>query len=77
MISCMYHHTLKTTQFDEKHTGINIKNDLYERMVSWNINEKVKIVTTDNGSNMINAVSLLGWTHLPCFGHTLNLMKTH
>ena len=27
----------------------------------------------DNRSNMIAAINRLGWTHLSCFGHNLNL----
>ncbi|KAJ3655870.1 hypothetical protein Zmor_014979 [Zophobas morio] len=43
-------------------------------MVLWNNNEKVKVATTDNGSNIVSAISLLGWTNLSCSGHTLNLV---
>ena len=34
-------------------------------------------VATDNGSNMVTAVTKLGWTNLSCFGHNLNLAVTN
>ena len=32
---------------------------------------------TDNGSNMVAAIDRLGWDHLSCFGHNLNLAVTN
>lgn len=29
---------------------------------------------TDNGANMVAAVHKAGWSHHPCFAHTLNLI---
>ncbi|XP_067369733.1 zinc finger BED domain-containing protein 4-like [Channa argus] len=31
-------------------------------------------VITDNGANVASAVHKAGWTHYPCFAHTLNLV---
>ena len=40
----------------------------------WNIdNEHVSAAVTDNASNMLVAVEILEWSHLPCFAHTLEL----
>ena len=40
----------------------------------WNIDdEHVSPVVTDNASNMLAAVNILEWNHLPCFVHTLQL----
>ena len=30
-------------------------------------------VVTDNAANCVADIRLLGWRHLPCFAHTLNL----
>ena len=34
-------------------------------------------VATDNESNMVTAITKLGWTNLSCFGHNLNLAVTN
>ena len=31
-------------------------------------------IVTDNASNIVAAVKITGWTHVPCFAHTLNLV---
>ena len=41
--------------------------------VEWQIDHKLTGVTTDNARNIIRAVQLLSWQHVPCFGHTLQL----
>ena len=45
---------------------------------SWHLNSEQQIcITTDNGSNMVAAITKLGWTHLSCFGYNLNLAVTN
>ena len=43
-------------------------------MSNWGITEKFVYVVTDNANNIIAAVRLNGWKHLPCFAHTLNFV---
>ena len=31
------------------------------------------VATTDNGSNIVRAMALLGWTRVSCFSHTIQL----
>lgn len=40
----------------------------------WGITQKVVCVTTDNANNIVAAVRLNKWNHIPCFAHTLNLI---
>ena len=47
---------------------------LYRLLKEWKINGKVFAATTDNGSNVMNAiVDHLDLIHMPCIGHTLQL----
>ena len=41
---------------------------------NWDISSKVVAIVTDNASNIVAAVKITGWTHVPCFAHTLNLV---
>ena len=70
---------LGTFYFPEDHTGENIADAIKETLHSWNLDKKNQVcITTDNGSNILCAVkTILGWTHLPCFGHNLHLAVRH
>jgi hypothetical protein len=39
-----------------------------------NIQDKIIAATTDNAANVVGSIKLCGWTHIPCFAHTLNLI---
>lgn len=42
---------------------------------SWSLEEeKMACITTDNGSNIVKAISINNWTRLQCFGHRLHLV---
>jgi len=57
------------------HTGYNICNVLTEIISDWNLTRKVFTLTTDNGSNMVKAGTLMTeLTRLPCSAHTLQLV---
>ncbi|XP_046684616.1 uncharacterized protein LOC124370373 [Homalodisca vitripennis] len=44
---------------------------------NWNIAGKVIFVVTDNADNVVNAVKdVMGWKHMGCFAHSLNLVVT-
>ena len=69
---------LQTLYFPESHTGENLSEGLCETLKSWGLNETKQVcITTDNGSNILSAVSMLNWTPLSCFGHNLNLAVTN
>nr|CAI5847648.1 unnamed protein product [Callosobruchus analis] len=43
--------------------------------MDWGIGEKVLLAVSDNASNIKNAITKqLGWNHLGCFAHTINLI---
>ena len=64
---------LQTLYLPQEHTGENIADALLGTLESWNLDPtKQTCITTDNGSNMIGAVSNhLKWTSLSCFCHNL------
>ena len=68
---------LQTQFLPQDHTGENIADALDSTLESWNLaqNKQVRL-TTDSGSNIINAMRQLKWTRLACFGHNLHLAIT-
>ena len=63
-VSCL----LRTAYLVEDHTGENIKESLLDKLHEWNLCEtKVVAITTDSGSNIKRACSLLKWSRLSCF----------
>ena len=40
----------------------------------WGISQKVVVIVADNAANVVANVRHTGWTHVPCFVHTLNLV---
>lgn len=67
---------LSTINITEAHTSVNLASELTTLSEKWNIVDKVCCMTTDNASNITNAIKSLEWNHLPCFAHTLNLIVT-
>ena len=65
---------LDTVQINESHTAENIAMELMRITDKWGITQKVVCVTTDNANNIVAAVRLNKWNHIPCFAHTLNLI---
>lgn len=61
------------TSLDVDHTSYNIRDIIESTLEDWDILlSKISGATTDNGSNVIKAVELMGINHVNCFGHTLN-----
>ena len=59
------------------HTGENVAEALLSALASWDLKAESQVcLTTDNGSNVINAAQCLGWLQLSCFGHNLHLAIT-
>ena len=70
----LQHYLLETREFPESHTALNIADELTEILKDWGLNEDtISAITTDNGKNVVAAIKHLGWEHLPCFSHTLQL----
>ncbi len=65
---------LATTNLTKDHTAENVADELKRITDEWNITDKVVAVVTDNAANIVAAVRLNGWKHIPCFAHTLNLV---
>ncbi len=70
----MHEFVLETGHFSAQHTVDNISAELKIKAEEWGIAQKVLVVVTDNGANMVSAVHQAGWKHYPCFAHTLNLL---
>lgn len=60
--------------FSERHTADNLAEQLKKISEDWSISEKVVACVSDNASNIKAAIQNVGWKHLPCFAHTLNLV---
>ena len=65
---------LDTLLVDTDHTAENLATELTSVTNEWEITDKIVCVVTDNASNIVAAVRLNGWKHMPCFAHTLNLI---
>ena len=72
----MKHHCRQTREVDESHNAETLAKVLSAAIKEWELDDKVKVYgcTTDNASNITNAVvDHLHLIHLPCVGHTLQL----
>ena len=65
---------LGCVEFNEKHTAANLADKLHETAREWKIYYKIVGIVKDNAANIVSAVQLLKWRHIPCYAHTLNLI---
>lgn len=70
MKSCL----LDCFEVSERHTSENLAEELLKVAREWKIEHKVVCCVTDNAANIVKAIKLLKWTHLPCLAHTINLI---
>ena len=75
---CQFEHfVLESKELLGSHTVEHLAETLKECLSEGEIqHSQISCVTIDNASNIVKADSvdqLLKWSHLPCFGHTLNL----
>ena len=62
---------LQTLEVPQGHDTVSLKDVPSAMFTNWKIKEKVCGDITDNGSNIVNAFSLLKIDHFPCIAHTL------
>lgn len=61
-------------QFNERHTAENLRNLLLQLVKRWKLDRKVVSISSDTAFNIVAAVRLTGWDHVPCYAHKLNLV---
>lgn len=61
-------------KMNESHTAENLRNLLIELVKRWKLERKIVSISTDTAFNIIAAIRLTGWEHVPCFAHKLNLV---
>ena len=64
---------LQTKEVQERHTALNIADDLRAVINEWDLSEKMTGITSDNARNIVAALALLPWPRVSCFAHTLQL----
>ena len=61
-------------EFQEAHTGTNIAEELQEILRNWSLSQdKMSVITTDNGTNIVAALEIVQWKQMPYFSYTLQL----
>lgn len=66
-------YVLSTRHFPLRHTGKNIADAIKSVLNEYGIPLKKTVFISDNGSNILLAIRLLGVVHFSCFAHDLNL----
>lgn len=56
------------------HTSANLSAELNEVIGAWNLNNKIKLVVSDNAHNVQNCIRDLNLKNFGCFAHTINLI---
>lgn len=65
---------LNCTLLDVDHTALNLKESLTNALEEWNIpRSNVTAFSTDNGSNIVQAISSMSVPHIACFAHTIQI----
>ncbi|XP_011870201.1 PREDICTED: zinc finger BED domain-containing protein 1-like, partial [Vollenhovia emeryi] len=65
---------LNCSLLDVDHTALNLKDSLLNALEEWNISRSsVAAFSTDNGSNIVLAISLMSVPHIACFAHTTQI----
>lgn len=65
---------LECSEFSERHTAVNLSDEIRSIITKWKLEAKVVLVVSDNASNIKNAIHKLHLKHLGCFAHTINLV---
>ncbi|XP_071786524.1 E3 SUMO-protein ligase ZBED1-like [Asterias amurensis] len=68
-------YTLENMECPPPHDADSIGSTLEKVLNEWNLSAaNLAAIATDNAANMTKAVRDIEWTHMPCFGHCLNLI---
>lgn len=65
---------IECTEITERHTSVNLSNEIKAIITKWKLDGKFVLVVSDNASNIKNAINNLQIRHLGCFVHTINLV---
>lgn len=60
--------------FPKSHTSENLRNELLRIIKDWGLERKVHTIVSDNAANIVRAIMLTGFNHIPCVAHTINLV---
>lgn len=63
--------------YNDKCTSEELAQFFMDTAIKWNIAGKISAVVTDNAPNIVGAVRLNNWPHVPCFAHVLNIGIQH
>ena len=67
---------LQTVFMPEDHTADHLAQALESTLETWDLKkEQMVVITTDNVADIVK--TNLGWGHMSCFGHSLNLAVTN
>ena len=64
---------LQTSELKDSHTGENVAVAFLNVTKEWSFQDKLSAIVTDNACNLIRAMDILKWTHLPCAAQTLQI----
>jgi hypothetical protein len=68
--------TLRTSVFEGKHTGENIKKEMEKTMKAFGLEQRKCVYVTDNGSNIVKACKLANVDRFGCTAHALHNLIT-
>ncbi|CAH1106703.1 unnamed protein product [Psylliodes chrysocephalus] len=60
--------------YEKSHTAKNLSEEMQRVAIEWSITDKIFAVSTDNAANVVSSIKMIGWSHIPCIAHTLNLV---
>ncbi|CAG8629122.1 2535_t:CDS:1, partial [Diversispora eburnea] len=67
---------LNVEKIPYSYTGVEIAHHVSEVFDDWNLEDKIIIIVTDNGSNVKSVVTRLEKDWIPCTAYTLQLSVT-
>ena len=65
--------TLDCLHVQERHTAANVASLYTQFADEWHIADKIRCIVTDNARNMVAAIGLTEYSHLPCVAHCIQL----